>query len=463
MQTLKNIRLFPIVAAIIALLIIVSDRGSSQESVGGGRAVFPAYGVTNNDTKVIRFGTVVATGTGVVSGVLRMPSIPTNRVMFLDGNSNMVGLSLGANLSSSAGVLSASGSGSSTFAAIPTSGIIGGTNYGWTTNLSSNLMIVLSNLTANQFYYIDLLSAGYTATFSNSAAWYFVDAGQGVYSSAATNGFTHLIVWNDNVSGRTNALLIGPSYTLATDSDVEASTNLLTGVVTIGTSFSSCPLLVTPPFRRNSSRFLYGCSTPASGAAPLVVGSLGGVTTSGTISTNIPATPTTSSYGLIKADLTALVDHNGQKGLLCITNSIFFMSASMSASNSPGTNIVHCGVYASGNNIAESGSRCGWWSQTGGSQYTNWVAGYYDGSSFVNVHTNAATPATKHILSVANTNRSTIVWYMDGTAVASVASTLVAQATTARPLIAVRNTFTPLGTNYLLWDKVELVYEQVGY
>jgi hypothetical protein len=125
------------------------------------------------------------------------------------------------------------GSGSSlSYAAIPTSGIVGGSTYGWTTNLSANLMVIASNLTANVHYFIDIRSAGYVASISNYQSFYFRDAGLGGISSFGTNGSSTLEIWKDTPSGLTNAIMHGPEASLVVAGGPVLVTNSLTRTIT---------------------------------------------------------------------------------------------------------------------------------------------------------------------------------------------------------------------------------------
>ena len=125
------------------------------------------------------------------------------------------------------------GSGSSlSYAAIPTSGIVGGSTYGWTTNLSGNLMVIASNLTANVHYFIDIRSAGYVASISNYQSFYFRDAGLGGISSFGTNGSSTLEIWKDTPTGLTNAIMHGPEASLVVAGGPVLITNSLTRTIT---------------------------------------------------------------------------------------------------------------------------------------------------------------------------------------------------------------------------------------
>lgn len=182
---------------------------------------------------------LVGQATNIFSGPVRLPSLATNGIPFIDGNSNLTRLGIGSGLAVSGGNLVVSGGGgggsSISYAAIPTSGIVGGSTLGWTTNLSANLMLVVSNLTLDTHYLIDIRSAGYMASISNYQAFDFRDAGLGGISAFPTNGTSTLEVWKDTPSGRTNAILHGPEYSLvAAGGAVLASNNLARTLTVIG-------------------------------------------------------------------------------------------------------------------------------------------------------------------------------------------------------------------------------------
>lgn len=176
--------------------------------------------------------------------------LPTNSIMRVGPGGIITTSIIGSGLSLAAdGTLSATGGGggggglSMDYVALPTSGIIGGTQLAYSTNLtalSSGITVTASNLLSTNRYFLQWKSAGQKVTFANSAAWFFTDSGQGGYSESSTNaGFHELQIWKDAVSGQTNALYHGPEYKLVFGSGVTASTNNLTGEVTITASGSS--------------------------------------------------------------------------------------------------------------------------------------------------------------------------------------------------------------------------------
>jgi hypothetical protein len=190
-------------------------------------------------TPTIVNSTLVGGYTNIFIGNVRLPSIATNGMLFLDGNSNVVKLGVGSGLSVSGGNLTASGGGGgggggpASYVALPTSGLISGTQYGYVTNLSANQMLIVSNLTADIHYFVDVKTAGYVASISNYQSIYFMDAQQGGIASLSTNGVSTLEVWKDSVSGNTNAMVHGPEFALVAAGGVVLSTNNLTRVLTV--------------------------------------------------------------------------------------------------------------------------------------------------------------------------------------------------------------------------------------
>ncbi len=121
-----------------------------------------------------------------------------------------------------------------TYAAIPTSGIVGGSQRGWSTNLSANLLLSPENLFTNWHYRIDVHTLGFVCTVSNGAGIYWRGYGLGGVTQLPTNGTSTIEIWKDGVSLRTNAILHAPGLTIAPDGNcIQFLTNLLTRVVIV--------------------------------------------------------------------------------------------------------------------------------------------------------------------------------------------------------------------------------------
>ena len=116
---------------------------------------------------------------------------------------------------------------------------------------------------------------------------------------------------------------------------------------------------------------------------------------------------------------------------------------------------------APGGAMSDVQSRCGWRAITGGSTATNWVAEYYNGSTFVPVHTNAAFSDQWHTLGIANRTGSDMTWFMDGVPVFTNSTPgQIAWATGSLAKIGERITLSPNGTNFMFWQDFEYVYEK---
>jgi hypothetical protein len=100
--------------------------------------------------------------------------------------------------------------------------------------------------------------------------------------------------------------------------------------------------------------------------------------------------------------------------------------------------------------------RCGWRATTQNTVGTNWIAEYYNGSSFVQLTTNAATCDVMHELGIAG-DGTKIVWYMDGVSVATNATPANLGYTGGGILMGVRSAANLAG--FVLRD-AELIYEE---
>lgn len=119
------------------------------------------------------------------------------------------------------------------YVCLPTSGIVGGNQLAYSTNLSADISLTVSNLIGTNRYYVQWFTTGQKVTFNNSGAWFFTDAGQGGYSESSTNaGLYELQVWKDDVSGRTNVLYHSREFRLVFGSGHSPSTNQISMDVT---------------------------------------------------------------------------------------------------------------------------------------------------------------------------------------------------------------------------------------
>lgn len=199
---------------------------------------------TSADITSIKASTTTSTvfsANSIVANLITNSGLPTNSILRVGPGGIITTGIIGSGLSLAAdGTLSATGGGGGggapamSYVALPSSGIVGGTQLAYSTNLSADISVTFSNLIGTNRYFLQWLSTGQKVSFNNSGTLFFLDAGRGGYSESSTNaGVYEMQVWKDDVSGRTNALFHGREYQLAFGSGVTASTNELTGVVTV--------------------------------------------------------------------------------------------------------------------------------------------------------------------------------------------------------------------------------------
>jgi hypothetical protein len=181
--------------------------------------------VTN---EALLYGVTTSSGTSVFSGVIRIPAIATNTVPFMDGTSNLVGLTLGANLSVVGGALVA-GTGSSgphytgstfkkpTFAlhgAASSKGQLWGTNQSWRLPMTSNTTIEVASVLTNDITYrLTITNSTFIPSWSGTINW--TDGAYKWDAPLCQYGEYVIDIWIDPVSGNTNAAVrIGPLPTL---------------------------------------------------------------------------------------------------------------------------------------------------------------------------------------------------------------------------------------------------------
>lgn len=159
----------------------------------------------------------------------------------------------------------------------------------------------------------------------------------------------------------------------------------------------------------------------------------------------------------------ANLDVGSAKLLFNPTNTIFYFSTTIGFSNSVGTNRMFVGIEGSSFSFGDDNTRLGWRAITKGSTETNWVAEYYNGSAFVQLHTNSAKTGSWHQLGIGNTNGGVMMWYMDGVPVISNATpgNITLNTIGGRPLMGIRNELTPTGTNHLFWQDFEATWQKV--
>lgn len=337
--------------------------------------------------------TFIANDTTTSNGVMSQLTLAaSNRVQLAAGSGGIT-----VNQSGSGGIQTwtinddDAGSGSSlSYAAIPTSGIVGGATLGWTTNLSANLLIVPSNLTANVHYLIDVQSSGYVASISNYQSIYFRDSGLGGTSALGTNGSSTLEIWKDTPSGTTNAILHGPEYSLLPGSGTTFTTNNLNRTIAVSSSGGGIPALPLGPSW--GSVF----ASDGEGTTNWISGDRGGwifteefesrvdILTSGQFnnlgkywwhtaaSGTLPATPTSialplsSDIGIVSLSLTqatssldlrAMPNSSGSTRLLVTaTNQDIFVVTSIYIGNTNDANDVTTLWTGLGDNLASSGA-----------------------------------------------------------------------------------------------------------
>lgn len=190
------------------------------------------------------YGVAGVYATNIVGANVRPTSMAASSLARTDSSTNLAVVTVGSGLTFDGTTLSVAsgggggGGGPASYTVLPASGIIGGTQYGYATNLSANQMLIVSNLTEDIHYFVEVKSAGFVASISNYQAIFFMAEQQGGVSALSTNGVSALEVWKDSVSGRTNAMLHGPEFALAADPGISFSTNNLTRVLTLRQDWS---------------------------------------------------------------------------------------------------------------------------------------------------------------------------------------------------------------------------------
>jgi len=268
-------------------------------------------------TKAVNGATNLAAG---LVGLLGPTNNGNVRVKTIAPGSNITLTDQGTNVS-----IAASGS-AITYTALPTSGVVGGAQQGYSTNLTANTMVVVSNPTADAHYFVDVHTAGFVASISNYQAIYFRDAGRGGISQFPTNGSSTLEAWVDSVSGWTNGILHGPESTLRADGNcLQFLTNYLTLTITLT---NTCTGNTVTNWGLTNGTFIG------------LVGNGGTAVKTVTAGSNV--TVTDRGTNLLIAASSATVD--GNLSTLTVTNSVLFPTRIIQA----GTNGIAIADYSAG-------------------------------------------------------------------------------------------------------------------
>lgn len=155
---------------------------------------------------------------------MRPATLSAGKLLRTDASTNITEVTIGSGISFDGTTLSGT---VSNVVQVPASQFhIGGTNAFWSTNLGASALVTFTNMVPGIHYWVDITSAGYGCTVSNSAAIQWRDGQFDGFIS--TNGSTTLEVWINPVSGKTNGIITGPEYALDTsDPSIGWTTNNL--------------------------------------------------------------------------------------------------------------------------------------------------------------------------------------------------------------------------------------------
>lgn len=140
----------------------------------------------------------------------------------------------------------------------------------------------------------------------------------------------------------------------------------------------------------------------------------------------------------------------------CATNRSWHFTATVAFTNGATANINKVGLYCGGEASGDANVRLGWRATTDNMIGTNWVAEYYNGSSFVQLYTNSINCDIMQELGLWS-DGAKIVWTANGVNVATNSNSATAvSAYTVGPLILQKSTGS-LGAVFL--QSAELIYE----
>ena len=346
----------------------------------------------------------------------------------------------------------------------------GALNYGQLTGLPAWLTTVSSNNLSGHLNYGQLdgvPSFVLMGSSTNSGDIYF---GGNVFASAAIHGtaFVGDISGGTGLTAAQVAAAAGGAYVTTNGATTLGYVPTATGTsgaytwqapsASGSTAFNYLPqagtnsmLATRSPNKFYSKGGLSATSTTGGWGNMSGLNSIGG--TFATIGST--ATDSIRLRGLSSGGYAAL---NLVTALFCPTNREFSFRCMMAVTNSlSATNISKMCIFnTTFEGAGDANVRCGWRATTQNTVGTNWIAEYYNGSSFVQLTTNAATCDVMHELGIAG-DGTKIVWYMDGVSVATNATPANLGYTGGGILMGVRSAANLAG--FVLRD-AELIYEE---